>query len=444
MAKASATLECPVCSDIYTNPKLLGCNHIVCGKCITDWLEKTKGSGGCPLCRAPIMSPSPSPSASRHQLEELVDSLPTDLTIMAKVANLKLLSSRHVCMYCDNNTPASSFCLQCSMKLCKACVKGHKKIPSLKNHDIEQLDSLTSERLAEVTRSCCKTHEDRLAELYCCDHQELMCTVCATSSHRGCSEVMAIREAAMEKREHLRREAQRLREEEARMKAKTEKQKARLAVMRAKANRKFDDLRRCVERRCQEVNDLIQAEEEQLALPQQNHVRAAALSQAAVLDSLVGEAPDDALLDMGKAMTSRLHDLQQQAAATDLVQGPADVTVDSQKLTEVTSAIAKLGTRSARSQPPPPRPPPSPSGTKPRGTALARVLKKGDRVKLNPDLPCWNSKDRERRGTVTAVPSRRMVSWGEDPSGKVDVLWDDGDEWCYDMGRRGHYDLDLA
>ncbi|XP_076452858.1 E3 ubiquitin/ISG15 ligase TRIM25-like [Babylonia areolata] len=438
MAQASSTLECPVCSDLYNNPKLLVCNHIICGKCILDWLGKTKGSGGCPLCRAPILSPS---TFHQDDLEDLVDTLPTDLTIMAKVESTKMLGSRCVCMSCDNNVTATSFCLQCNMKLCKSCAKNHRKFPSMKNHVVEELDSLTPERLAEVNHSTCKSHDDRLAELYCSTHQELICLLCSSTNHRVCTEVRVIKEAAAEKREKFREEAQRLREKEPAMRAKIMEAKAKLAEMRTKANKKFDTLQQCVERRRQEVNDLILAEEVQQDLAQQDQVRAATLSQTVVLDSLVGEAPDDALLDMEKAMTSRLQDLQQRITETDKIQGPAYITVDSQKLTVVKSAIATLGTRS--NTPPEQSPASGSSGPKPREKALAEVLKVGDHVRLRMDM-WWPSAERGRRGIVTAVPSSRVASRGEDARGFVDVRWDDGEEECHYMGRGGQYDLDLA
>ncbi|KAK7088452.1 hypothetical protein V1264_022373 [Littorina saxatilis] len=132
MATASATTsselpECPVCHDGYKEPKILPCTHLACKKCVVSWLQKAGVKGGCPLCRAPIL---PSTSGGQRDLDSLVNDLPTDLATMALVDSHKVLSGQHVCMLCENSSSATSFCLQCDVKICKACIKVHKNIPS--------------------------------------------------------------------------------------------------------------------------------------------------------------------------------------------------------------------------------------------------------------------------------------------------------------------------
>jgi tripartite motif-containing protein 2/3 len=45
--------ECPICTEVYTDPRVLPCIHTFCLKCIEGW-GKDKQPGdkvACPLCR---------------------------------------------------------------------------------------------------------------------------------------------------------------------------------------------------------------------------------------------------------------------------------------------------------------------------------------------------------------------------------------------------------
>jgi tripartite motif-containing protein 2/3 len=104
--------------------------------------------------------------------------------------------------------------LQCEAKLCDSCAAGHKKLPALKNHELSDINTLTVQRLVEHYLSSCRAHDDRPAEFYCLQHYELICMLCASTYHRGCSEVKAIAEAAKEKRSEMASQAEKLRERE--------------------------------------------------------------------------------------------------------------------------------------------------------------------------------------------------------------------------------------
>ncbi|XP_070204121.1 transcription intermediary factor 1-beta-like [Littorina saxatilis] len=397
MAAASATSssklpECPVCHDGYKEPKILPCTHLVCKKCVVSWLQKAGVKGGCPFCRAPIL---PSTNRGQRDLDTLVNDLPTDLATMALVDSHNMLSGQHVCMVCDDNTAATSFCLQCDIKLCKKCSKGHAKFPSMKNHKVEDLNKLTPQRLAEVNRVTCNVHDDRLAELYCSTHKELICMLCDLTNHRSCAEVKAIPDVATEKRRELEQQAQRLRDRATALAAQIKESNDILKVMRKKVNDTFDDLEQCMKKRRQEVNTLIQAEEDatMTSLAEQEKWRAAFALNAASVGNVVQSASGGALLGMMEGLTSRLDDLESQTGTTPKME-VNDLT--SQKLDQRKADIAYLGqitkptmTTTTLHQPiqPAPATTTATSATtprtahKPRGAELAHVLKVGDRVK---------------------------------------------------------------
>ncbi|KAK7087696.1 uncharacterized protein [Littorina saxatilis] len=276
--------------------------------------------------------------------------------------------------------------------------------------------------------------------------------LCATTNHRSCAEVKAITDVAIEKRRELEQQAQRLRAMETALAAQIKEVKSMFPSMRKKAKDTFDDLEQWVKKRRQEVNTLIQAEEDatRTSLAELEKWRAALALNTASVEKLVQSASGGALLGMVNSLTSRLNDLESQTGTTRKIE-TADLTFNLQKLDQLKADIASLGqitkpttTPTTLQQPTQPAPATSTATTattrrtadKPRWAALAKVLRVGDRVKL-----AWD--DVDLTGTVTAIPSRLAVTQGWDPAGRVDVKWDGGGEYCYCMGYKGQYELDL-
>ncbi|XP_070182864.1 transcription intermediary factor 1-beta-like [Littorina saxatilis] len=455
----SGDIECPVCHDDFTNPKLLPCNHLACRDCVLSWLQK---EGGCPLCRAPILS---STQQGQGQLATMVDWLPTDFATAALVESHKVLNGPHVCDVCQNNVTATSYCFDCSIKLCKACTSHHQKLPVSKTHTLEQLNKLTAKQLAANRQATCNNHSNTPAKLYCSAHQELICMFCDATNHRSCPEVKAITDVAREKRTELTQQSQRLKEKAAGLAKQMKAAKEKFKGMHKKVNDVFDDLQQCSEKRRQQVHDLIQKEEDatMTSLAEMEKARAAMTSNSSNIDHLVTSAPDDALLQMLNQLKSRLDDLESESGKTAMVKDVGDIVFDSQLQTRLKSDLSELG----EIQKPHQQASASPSATatttapssgqtaraKPRRADLAAVLKVGDRVRRGPDWgkdwfgfgPRYNV-DGGGPGTVTSVSSWRG-------RGGVDVRWDCGGEGCYRMGVEGcyrmgaegcQYDLDLA
>nr|KAG5693405.1 hypothetical protein BaRGS_009878 [Batillaria attramentaria] len=72
-------MECPVCHEEFSQPKILPCAHLLCRDCLVTWL-KSEGEAECPLCRCAIVAASERGSKS---FEEVADGLPTDLAMAA-------------------------------------------------------------------------------------------------------------------------------------------------------------------------------------------------------------------------------------------------------------------------------------------------------------------------------------------------------------------------
>ena len=58
----NSIIECCICAEIFTDPRILPCIHTFCVKCLTETgLRAMKGPGDqipCPLCRAEFTIPN--------------------------------------------------------------------------------------------------------------------------------------------------------------------------------------------------------------------------------------------------------------------------------------------------------------------------------------------------------------------------------------------------
>ena len=181
---AVSDMECAVCHEFLTDPKLLPCAHLLCCNCLVTWMS-TQPEAQCPLCRRTIVDPE---ERASQTLEHIAASFPTDYSMAALVDAEKLLAKQHVCQVCVD-TAASSMCLDCGDMLCSCCAVVHGKLSATSHHTTEALISLTAERLAATSarrRGTCSVHTNRPSELYCRAHETPVCLLCASFEHSTC------------------------------------------------------------------------------------------------------------------------------------------------------------------------------------------------------------------------------------------------------------------
>ncbi|KAL8601419.1 hypothetical protein ACOMHN_042423 [Nucella lapillus] len=353
MASASAHashLECPVCHEGFTQPKLLPCTHLVCRKCVVTWLEKGGDQNGCPLCRAPIV---PDSAKAQGDFASQVDALPTDFATAAVIESAKMLNSGHMCS-CD--AEARVFCLQCALKLCDVCAKTHAKFPLAQDHVTEKLCDLTAERLALHHFVPCVNHQEKQAEVYCSVHEQVVCFPCAFSTHNKCGEVEGMGEVAQTKREELRAELKKLEQREA---AITEKinnldiqesdATTTFKAMKDELKATFGDLRRSLDVQEQNLNSQIQQREEtylanrkSLKLDLENHM-ATVSAHKSTAERVVGAAPDSALLGMLGKLKSRLDALESQVLPEVPEMAVGRLVLDQNTVRKTKEALAAIG-----------------------------------------------------------------------------------------------------
>lgn len=180
--------ECPVCLVDCKEPKILPCAHILCRHCLVQWMRKSSNAQ-CPLCLGDIRDAEDNTTSS---CERFADTLPTDHATVA-VAECKELLRKEFQCHVHTGKAAESLCLQCRLKLCAHCVTSHKKLPVSSSHIVENLKTLTLERLIRTLPISCSSHAETPAALFCPSHSVAICHSCTFNEHSSCTDVTDVK-----------------------------------------------------------------------------------------------------------------------------------------------------------------------------------------------------------------------------------------------------------
>lgn len=119
---AEPDIECPVCLEIFHDPKILPCGHSICAKCI-DTMKAGSAVIQCPKCRLEVEVTAKG-FASNYDLKNLI----------AHMQKIKL-EKKYVCSECVSERSLEQLCVCDSCKrqvVCYVCAfKNHR------NHDTQ-------------------------------------------------------------------------------------------------------------------------------------------------------------------------------------------------------------------------------------------------------------------------------------------------------------------
>ena len=187
---ASVTTDwttCPICLEVFDNPKSLPCIHGFCLKCLEQhFRDKMIGDEvPCPLCRKEFQIPPDGLRGLQHHffIQHLVDA-----------RNVSSKSTDEVpCQAClevneeneSNVSSATRYCVDCGEYLCERCSRLHQRM-SMKGgaHQVRPLGAGLEQELLKVRGSYCDKHKDKVVELYCHDCNENICVLCFAVKHR--------------------------------------------------------------------------------------------------------------------------------------------------------------------------------------------------------------------------------------------------------------------
>ena len=179
--KAQNNLTCPVCYQLFNNPKYLPCHHSYCEGCLEKMQVQFKII--CPEYRKEAQVPAGGVKefATNFFINRLVD----DLILKKKVAGEEKVN----CDDCDEDDPVVSFCPDCNSFLCHSCNEFHKRSKMFGNHGVVPLTELRSSKdtsaiQAKVKIPLCMEHDYELKH-YCETCDELVCLYCTVKKHNG-------------------------------------------------------------------------------------------------------------------------------------------------------------------------------------------------------------------------------------------------------------------
>ena len=166
LKKVEEELNCSICLDTYTDPKLLQCLHVYCRKCLVMLVERDQQGQlilTCPICRQDTPVPANGTAGLRsafhinHFLEIMEDhkkeaAYPPASVQRAERDSASLISPGNIKVCCLEHAEkeVELFCETCVEPICLRCViKGSKH----QSHDYEELDKAFERYKIEVTAS---------------------------------------------------------------------------------------------------------------------------------------------------------------------------------------------------------------------------------------------------------------------------------------------------
>ena len=193
-------VSCPVCTNVYTDPKHLPCLHTFCLQCLKHWHRTSHGRDTirCPKCQAISRVP---------ESGDLKD-LPTSfyLNSLIDVLAIKECKTSQVrCGNCDKKSAESSYCFHCCVFWCDECIIGHNIIRSNKDHRVLALKDFQDKDYEDVMKrpAFCPKEDHNKEELkyFCKDCELPLCQICVTLDHGGHNMKLIKEEAETQKTE---------------------------------------------------------------------------------------------------------------------------------------------------------------------------------------------------------------------------------------------------
>ena len=186
---------CCVCTNRFTNPKLLPCLHTFCLHCLQR-IQATSGIRDnvlCPECRRNFTIPRNGDLdtlPTNFRLNSLLDALPVT---QCETSGVK-------CGNCDKTRQQSAYCFTCCSFWCDDCLPFHNGIKTNKEHHVLALKDFQDEDFENILKHppFCAKHEEKL-KFFCQVCKTTICYSCAVTDHEGHAKIV-LEDAAKERK----------------------------------------------------------------------------------------------------------------------------------------------------------------------------------------------------------------------------------------------------
>ena len=186
------SLECPVCLNTFTDPKILSCSHTYCKACLDNLLE-CHGNDQmlrCPVCRAETQVPN-----------REVSKLPASLALKSLIEDMK--SQYQFCSNCksEDKPQAVVYCQDCGRYFCITCHNTHSQWPDFISHEVLAMSEIVSGKVSVRRYRKCRKHPKEDEECFCSDCRRFACFRCVVMEHTN--EGHRVIEAAVYETSHV-------------------------------------------------------------------------------------------------------------------------------------------------------------------------------------------------------------------------------------------------
>jgi len=190
--------ECSICTEVFTDPRVLPCIHTFCLKCLVNYVkDRSPGDGmPCPLCRKEFTIPDDGLSGMQKNF------------FMENLLSARKLSAAEeagsiLCDVCSSDEarpseatssakPATKHCFQCQQNYCDHCSQSHTKIKATASHiTVEIGKELQKDEIALRLPTTCDTHKGEEIKVFCLECELAICVMCFIKSHKthDCSDI---------------------------------------------------------------------------------------------------------------------------------------------------------------------------------------------------------------------------------------------------------------
>ncbi|XP_067023334.1 tripartite motif-containing protein 2-like isoform X3 [Acropora muricata] len=175
---SSVNLFCPLCHEMFNNPRLLPCLHTFCKRCLENLVVPRSSSLSCPACRTDVVL-----------TERGVGAFPPNfvVTTMMDVAAVRAHDKNPIeCSSCEEKLTAAARCIECMDFLCHDCRNAHMRLRLTKTHRVVSIDELkASPRPQDLLHRpiLCMEHSNEKLRYYCESCEQAICRECTMTSH---------------------------------------------------------------------------------------------------------------------------------------------------------------------------------------------------------------------------------------------------------------------
>merc|ERR1719312_2074328 len=169
-------LECPICRDHFTCPRVLPCLHVFCECC----LAQAAGHNSyvvCPICRKEValINGDVRNFPKHNMIENLI-----------RILTLNKEKETKLCDGCGNRG-AEYWCVEAEEAYCKDCKSIYSSLKYTKDHHIFNFDELIKDRSLQANHRIqfCMKHPAEALRLYCETTSECICRDCTLGEYKN-------------------------------------------------------------------------------------------------------------------------------------------------------------------------------------------------------------------------------------------------------------------